>query len=123
MLRTQQTGYAGSKNMVVGYDAPSLVFYRSDYTDVSTSRGVAGCNITPPPREGFQGRCRLLKFSDTAARVHTYVGPLSFSWKTSTGSFRDRSVEPREVIANMPEEASFRGSGAGAGGGRGAFAA
>ncbi|CAN0108768.1 unnamed protein product [Ascophyllum nodosum] len=34
VLRTQQTGYAGSKNMVVGYDAPSLVFYRSDYTDL-----------------------------------------------------------------------------------------
>lgn len=32
---TQKTGYSGSRNMVVSYKAPSMVTYRSDYTDVS----------------------------------------------------------------------------------------
>lgn len=34
-FRTEETGFAGRRNMVVGFEAPNMVYYRSDYANVS----------------------------------------------------------------------------------------
>lgn len=38
-FRTRGTGFAGRQNMVVGFQAPGMIYYRSDYTDVRCEHG------------------------------------------------------------------------------------
>ena len=36
-FNTAKTGFAGQRNMVVGFEAPGLIYYKTDYSDVSTA--------------------------------------------------------------------------------------
>lgn len=45
-FKTQATGFSGAKNMVVGFEAPSLVYYRSDYTEVHCETQYYSLSLT-----------------------------------------------------------------------------
>ena len=47
-FKTSKTGFAGLRNMVVGFEAPGLVYYRSEYNDVSSDENEVQNARSPP---------------------------------------------------------------------------